>query len=192
MAEANFTDLRDIVRGLAQAQVRTEARVEELAQAQARTEARLEVLTTHVGTLAVRMEELAQAQLRTENEVTYLRRTLETRLGGLGARWGIQTEEAFRNAMKTILEEVGFKAKRYLAYDTEGEVFGRPDQVALDQTGVDERQGELRVGVDPQPGVDVFKVGASGPQGNACPRRQFFAAQVRSIPPGHLPLARRQ
>jgi hypothetical protein len=188
VAETSFTDLRDIVRELAQAQVRTEARVEELAQAQARTEARLETLTarvdtlalrmeelaqaqartearletltarvdtlavrmeelaqaqartearletltTRVDTLAVRMEELAQAQLRTENEVTHLRRTVETQLGGLGARWGIQTEEAFRNAMKTILEEVGFTAKRYLAYDTEGEVFGRPDQVGLD------------------------------------------------------------
>ncbi len=110
---------------LAQAQLRTEARVEELAQAQARTEVRLDTLTR-------RVEELAQAQLRTENEVTRLRRTLETQIGGLGARWGIQTEEAFRNAMKTILEEVGFRAERYLVYDTEGEVFGRPDQVELD------------------------------------------------------------
>src|SRR6266853_5017787 len=116
--ETSFTDLRDIVR--------------ELAQAQVRTEARLETLTVHVDTLALRMEELAQAQLRTENEVTHLRRTIETQIGGLGARWGIQTEEAFRNAMKTILEEVGFRAKRYLTYDTEGEVFGRPDQVELD------------------------------------------------------------
>ena len=66
MAETNFTDLRDIVRELAQAQVRTEARVEELAQAQVRTEARLETLTARVDTLAVRMEELAQAQVRTE------------------------------------------------------------------------------------------------------------------------------
>jgi hypothetical protein len=174
VGEASFTDLRDIVRELAQAQVRTEARVEELAQAQLRTEVRLETLTARVDTLTVRleelaqaqlrtevrletltarvdtltvrletltarvdtltvrMEELAQAQLRTENEVTHLRRTVETQLGGLGARWGIQTKEAFRNAMKTILEEVGFTAKRYLAYDTEGEVFGRPDQVELD------------------------------------------------------------
>jgi hypothetical protein len=200
--ETSFTNLRDIVAALAQAQVRTEVRVEELAQAQVRTEARLETLTARVDTLAVRveelaqaqartearlealtvrvdaltarvdtlavrmeelaqaqartearletltarvdtltarvdtlavrMEELAQAQLRTEHEVTHLRRTVETQLGGLGARWGIQTEEAFRNAMKTILEEVGFTAKRYLAYDTEGEVFGRPDQVELD------------------------------------------------------------
>jgi hypothetical protein len=153
VAETNFADLTDIVRQLAQAQVRTETRLEELAQAQARTEARLETLTARVDTLAVRMEELAQAQartevrletltvrmeelaqaqLRTEDEVARLRRSMEMRLGGLGARWGAQTEEAFRNAMKTILEEVGFTAKRYLTYDTEGEVFGRPDQIELD------------------------------------------------------------
>ena len=146
MAETDLGDLRDIVRELAQAQVRTEARLEaltarvdtlairmeELAQAQARTEARLEALTARVDTLAVRMEELAQAQLRTENEVTRLRRTIEMQIGGLGARWGMQAEEAFRNGMKTILEEVGFRAERYLTYDTEGEVFGRPDQVELD------------------------------------------------------------
>src|SRR5215471_8462872 len=57
--EVSFTDLRDIVRELAQAQLRTETRMEELAQAQARTEVRLDSLTT-------RMEELAQAQVRTE------------------------------------------------------------------------------------------------------------------------------
>jgi hypothetical protein len=106
--------------------------MEELAQAQARTEARLDTLTARMDTLALRMEELAQAQLRTEDEVARLRRTIETQIGGLGARWGMQTEEAFRQAMKTILEEVGFKADRYLAYDTTGEVFGRPDQVELD------------------------------------------------------------
>ena len=79
------------------------------------------------------MEELARAQLRTEHELARLRRTIETQIGGLGARWGIQAKkELFRNGMKTILEEVGFRAEHYLAYDTEGEVFGRPDQVELD------------------------------------------------------------
>lgn len=34
--------------------------------------------------------------------------------------------------MASILEEVGFQAERYLAYDTAGEVFGKPDQVELD------------------------------------------------------------
>ena len=159
MEETNFADLRDIVRQLAQAQLRTEARVEELAQAQLRTEARLDALTARVdtlayadelaqaqlrtearldaltaqvNTLALRMEELAQAQLRTEDELRRLRWTMETQIGGLGARWGMQAEEAFRSGLKMILEEVGFRAERYLVYDTEGEVFGRPDQVELD------------------------------------------------------------
>jgi hypothetical protein len=216
VAETNFADLRDIVRQLAQAQLRTEARVDELAQAQLRTEARLDALTVRVDelaqaqlrtearvdelaqaqlrtearlnaltarvdelaqaqlrtearldaltarvdtlalrleeltvrvdalalrlgeltarvdTLALRTDELARAQLRTEHEIARLRRTIETQVGGLGARWGMQAEEAFRNGLKTILEEVGFRVERYLAYDTEGDVFGRPDQVELD------------------------------------------------------------
>jgi hypothetical protein len=111
VAETSFADLRDIVRQLAQAQLRTETRLD---------------------TLTARVDELAQAQLRTEHEITRLRRTIEMQIGGLGARWGMQAEEAFRNGMKTILEEVGFRAERYLAYDTEGDVFGRPDQVELD------------------------------------------------------------
>jgi hypothetical protein len=90
VAETNFTDLRDIVR------------------------------------------QLAQAQLRTKNEVSRLRRTMETQICGLGARWGMQEEEAFWEDTKTILAEIGFRTERYLAYDTEGEVFGRPDQVELD------------------------------------------------------------
>jgi len=58
---------------LAQAQARTEDRLEELAQAQARTEARLEELAQQMSALAQaqartedRLEELAQAQARTE------------------------------------------------------------------------------------------------------------------------------
>ena len=160
MEETSFADLRDIVRQLAQAQLRTEARVEELAQAQLRTEARLDALTARVDTLALRMDELAQAQLRTEarldaltaqvntlalrmeelaraqlrteDELRRLRWTMEAQIGGLGVRWGMQAEEAFRSGLKIILEEVGFRTERYLVYDTEGEVFGRPDQVELD------------------------------------------------------------
>jgi hypothetical protein len=108
------------------------ARVDTLTEHLDALTARVDVLTARMETLALRMDELAQAQLRTEDEVARLRRTIETQIGGLGARWGMQTEEAFRQAMKTILEEVGFQADRYLTYDTTGEVFGHPDQVELD------------------------------------------------------------
>ncbi|EFI35916.1 hypothetical protein Dthio_PD3357 [Desulfonatronospira thiodismutans ASO3-1] len=54
-----FRELRQTVHELAQAQARTEARIDELAQAQAKTEARLD-------SLVQRVDELAQAQARTE------------------------------------------------------------------------------------------------------------------------------
>ena len=60
------------VEELAQAQARTEARVEELAQAQARTEARVEELAQAQARTEARVEELAQAQARTEVVVARL------------------------------------------------------------------------------------------------------------------------
>jgi hypothetical protein len=76
------------LRELAEAQVRTEqrlealtarvdalgARVDELAQAQARTERRLEELTARVDALGARVDELAQAQARTERRLEELAR----------------------------------------------------------------------------------------------------------------------
>jgi hypothetical protein len=149
----DFVDLKVAVRDLAEAQTRTEARMEELAQAQARTEARMEELglaqtrtEARLDRVAVAVEELAQAQARTEHELaalaqtqantqdemTLFRRTFMSQIGGLGARWGLQTEEAFRHGIRTILREVGFTAERFLTWDAAGEVFGYPEQVELD------------------------------------------------------------
>jgi hypothetical protein len=173
-SRADIDALKAIVRDLAQAQARTEVRLEELAQAQQRTERRVEELTEAVQKLTeaqqqtelrlerlegvveqlaqaqqrteLRVEELAQAQQRTEIGMQQLRgalqelaeaqtefqRTFNIQIGGLGARWGMQTEEAFRQGMRTILHEVGFTSERFLDYDAAGEVFGHPDQVELD------------------------------------------------------------
>jgi hypothetical protein len=60
------------------------------------------------------------------------RYSFHAQLGGLGARWGMQTEEAFRQGMRAILQEVGFTTDRFLDYDAAGEVFGHPEQVELD------------------------------------------------------------
>jgi uncharacterized coiled-coil protein SlyX len=67
---------------LAQAQARTEARVEELAQAQARTEARI--------------EELAQAQTKTEEELRKLAKShnsLKKQVGGISDAVGYGLED---------------------------------------------------------------------------------------------------
>ena len=150
---ADFEDLKAAVQGLAVAQARTEARVEELAVAQTRTEARLDRLAGAVEELTEAQKRtehelaglaeaqkrtehelagLAEAQKRTQDEVTLFRRTFMSQIGGLGARWGLQTEEAFRHGIRTILGEVGFTAERFLTWDAAGEVFGHPEQVELD------------------------------------------------------------
>ena len=107
----DFHELKEVVRELAQAQQELAQAQQELAQAQVRTEQRL--------------DELVRVQ-------TSFARSFESKIGALGARWGRDTEASFREGIRTILEDVGFKVERYLAYDEEGKVFDRPDQVELD------------------------------------------------------------
>jgi hypothetical protein len=58
---------------------------------------------------------------------------LESKIGALGARWGIFSEESFRNGLRAILEEsFGVQVVNVTEYDDDGLVFGRPDQVELD------------------------------------------------------------
>jgi hypothetical protein len=163
---ADFDELQGTVQELAAAQARTETHLEELAVAQARTEVRLDRLTGAV-------KELAQAQKRTQDELTLFRRTFQSQVGGLEARWGLQTEEAFRHGIRTILKEVGFTIERFLTWDASGEVFGHPEQVELDvivQNGkvivkvvvapyADERAREvtLRLGIEVCTDVAEFK-----------------------------------
>ncbi len=75
----DFRELKEIVHDLAEAQKRTEARVEELAEAQKRTEARVEELAEaqtktekRLDSLTIKVEELAEAQKRTEARVEEL------------------------------------------------------------------------------------------------------------------------
>jgi hypothetical protein len=57
----------------------------------------------------------------------------ESSIGALGARWGLYSEESFRNGLKAILEKsFGVEVLNVNEYDETGEVFGHPDQVELD------------------------------------------------------------
>ena len=58
---------------------------------------------------------------------------IERRISALGARWGIMTEEAFREGIKGLLEkELGLKVERWIGADSEGEVYGFPSQIEVD------------------------------------------------------------
>ena len=125
---------------------RIEALVEELAQAQTETRTELKALTQATAELAQAqkrtdkaVEELAQAQKRTEEQVAKLaqeqlsfKHSFESKIGALGARWGVSAETSFRDAMRSILVDLGLQVEKYLEWDAEGKVFGHPDQVELD------------------------------------------------------------
>ncbi|GAB6163826.1 DUF3782 domain-containing protein [Desulfothermus naphthae] len=66
-------------------------------------------------------------------ELRNVNKRIDRTIGALGARWGLNTERAFRQAIKSILEELtDLKVENYPGYDEKGEVFGHPDQIELD------------------------------------------------------------
>ncbi len=70
---------------------------------------------------------------RMHEEIMALAKKHDRSIGALGARWGLQSETAFRNALAGILEHhFGVQVLNVNEYDDEGVVFGRPDQVELD------------------------------------------------------------
>ena len=88
----DFSELKDIVRDLAETQQRTGQRVEDLAEAQQRTEQRV--------------EDLAEAQNRTENAVQHLAREV----GGLSNRLGGDLEDVAATVIEDALErELGWE-----------------------------------------------------------------------------------
>lgn len=70
---------------------------------------------------------------RLHEEIMEQAKKVDRSIGALGARWGTQSEKAFRDALAGILEQnFGVQVINVNEYDDQGEVFGRPDQVELD------------------------------------------------------------
>ncbi len=66
-------------------------------------------------------------------EIMALAQKHERGIGALGARWGLQSEKAFRDALAGILEKnFGVQVLNVNEFDEQGIVFGQPDQVELD------------------------------------------------------------
>ena len=113
VSREDFSELKDVVRNLAQAQERTEIRVEELAEAQKRTENRV--------------EELAQAQEETVRTMHRGFKEIRDSISALGSRWGIQNESAIRNTLQGVLGETNYSVKRDYYGDREVDVVIRGD-----------------------------------------------------------------
>ena len=78
------------------------------------------------------IKELVKRMDQHEKKLDIQEKRLESSIRGLGARWGLMSEESFREGLKDILQDIGLKVERYIDYDVEGYVFGHPDQVELD------------------------------------------------------------
>ncbi|MCP4749798.1 MAG: DUF3782 domain-containing protein [Proteobacteria bacterium] len=66
-------------------------------------------------------------------EIMAMTKKHQQAVGALGSRWGIYSEESFRDGLKAILNKsFGVEVINYNDYDDTGEVFGRPDQIELD------------------------------------------------------------
>lgn len=58
---------------------------------------------------------------------------VERHISALGARWGLVSEEAFREGIRQLVEkEFGFKVEKWIRFDEEGKVFGYPSQIDID------------------------------------------------------------
>jgi len=65
---------------------------------------------------------------------------MERHISALGARWGLLSEEAFREGLKGLLEkEFKFKVEKWSHYDEEGIVYGYPSQIEIDIAIKDEK-----------------------------------------------------
>jgi len=92
-----------------------------------------------------RFEAVERRLDRHEEEIKRLREDMrrgfervERRIVALGARWGVESEEAFREGLRGILEEeLGLKVERWKTYDDKGVVFGYPSEVEVDVAVVD-------------------------------------------------------
>ncbi|HPP79201.1 DUF3782 domain-containing protein, partial [Methanospirillum sp.] len=68
----------------------------------------------------------------TERSLVQLTRTVTFTLGGLGRRWGMDSENSFRNGLIEILRDTGNEVSSYQISDTEGFVFGHPSVIDID------------------------------------------------------------
>jgi len=97
---------------------------------------RFEAIESEIRRLWEAVEKLREDFNKLYESVMKRMDSFERRLMALGARWGIESEGAFRNAMRGVVEELlgVAKVEKWRCYDERGEVLGYPSWIEVDVT----------------------------------------------------------
>ncbi len=106
---------------------------EELRRERERNDRHFEIFEKRFEKFDQRFEEMQKEIKLLAEKIGVVDKRIDRTIGALGARWGLNSEKAFRDAIRSILSELtNYKVEHFLGYDNEGMVFGRPDQIELD------------------------------------------------------------
>ena len=114
--EERVGSLEAAVDRLIEAQKRTDVAIERLTEAQKRTDATVQVLVEAQNRIEATVHELAEAQRRTEESL----RLSGLRVEALFSRSGPDAEAAFRDGLREIVSEAGYKVEVHRGQDPEG------------------------------------------------------------------------
>jgi len=142
--ESAVEELTKIVKAHEERLAKLEERMTNVEDRLSRIEAAIEELTKIVKAHEDRLAKVEDRLTRLETVVEKLANAVsvhsmrldsfDRRLMALGARWGVESEEAFRNAMKGIVEDILGVARvsKWVYFDKDGVVYGYPSQVDVD------------------------------------------------------------
>ena len=106
-----------------------------------------------------RIEELTRAVMNQGRALEKLASSIQA----LGYRYGIFTEEAFRESMKYVLEDLlkEYKVDKWIYYDSNGIVFGYPSWIEVDVLIKDEIHVlvEYKASVDKGDVAEIYRIG---------------------------------
>ncbi|NUO78595.1 hypothetical protein HUU05_00840 [candidate division KSB1 bacterium] len=175
VTKEDFSELKSIVKELAEAQKRTEIKVEELAEAQKRTEIKVEELAEAQKRTEIKIEELAEAQKRTEirvEELAEAQKRTETKVEEL-AEAQTRTEAAvakLAEGVDDLRKEVG-GIGRSAGYALENEAYRHLPEVLKTKDGIAMKEKIIRASIRrreinifgraEREGREVFVVGES-------------------------------
>jgi hypothetical protein len=135
--EDRLTRLENAVEELAKAVKEQSRAIEELAKIVKSHEERLAGVEERLARLENAVMELTKAVRSHEDRLARVEdaiKAFDRRLMALGARWGVESEEAFRNAMRGVVEGILGVATvgKWVYFDKDGVVYGHPSQVEVD------------------------------------------------------------